>query len=100
MNIQQTTIARLDKQYQNDSMLKTVFMEFNDYDTRFTALEILDIYKFFDPNPDDDYIYDGGESDQEEYDKVADGGQSEFYAPYEMLDGNESYMNRTMMQYL
>ena len=52
-------------------------------------LELLDISTYFDPDPEDDYDYDGLYPDTDESFKDADGGGVEEGIPYIMLNGGD-----------
>lgn len=54
-------------------------------------LEILDIFSGFDPDPNDDYVYDGGWPDTTAYSKKLDGTAADMLFPYKMADGGNPY---------
>ena len=54
-------------------------------------LEILDIFSGFDPDPNDNYIYDGGGPDTTAYSKVLNGTTPDMLFPYKMADGGNPY---------
>ena len=81
-----------DADYLNDIVAKTVIKHCDDYTNRFNFLEILDIFTLFDPDPDDNYIYDGkGPKDEQMAFKVADGGTVAQHIPYKMVNGHTPY---------
>lgn len=80
-----------DKEFNRDNEAHRSIFDVNDM-YRNDILEALDVYGHFDPNPEDDYDYDGMYADTEntiiEF-KEADGGYADDYSciPYIMLNG-------------
>lgn len=86
-----TYYSKFDLLEMHDFCIRTVIRYVED--GRRPQLEILDIFSGFEPDPNDDYIYDGGtpENVEEDYTKTIDGTNPAMKFPYKMADGGHPY---------
>lgn len=85
------TLWKDDKFFARDNVIFRVIKELDDTSPRDRAKEVLDVYGSFEPDPYDDYDYDGMYAEEPadlEY-KMADGGHADPMScvPYKMLNG-------------
>ena len=83
--------SKYDKEYIHDLMYITIVRTIDENCK--IRMETLDIFSGFEPDPNDDYVYDGGgpESTLSDYTKVIDGTLSNMAIPYKMADGGSPY---------
>lgn len=93
-----SSFSKFDKEYIHDRANKIVSRKI-DISEKERYMEILDIFNGYDPDPDDDYIYDGGEPDTSDYIKDLDGTEVNMSLPYRTLDGGFPYGRHGLTKY-
>ena len=80
-----SSFSKFDKEYIHDACTRFVLREFTE-EIRNKYVEILDIFNKFEPDPDDDYDYDGGEPGTTNYTKELDGSDVIMALPKHMKE--------------
>jgi len=95
-----TSLCKFDKEYIHDCLSKLIYRDITE-DVRARFIEILDIFKGYEPDPEEEFDYDGGtpSTTEESYEQELDGTGPVMLLPYKTADNGFPYGRHGLIRY-